>query len=101
MKLDLLELVSYHDYQITSRSLSKKLSLNQAVTLYAMDKGETISQETSPKSKLLQVLEGELEISYEETSEHLIPNQLLMIEANQLHAIKALTPTKWLQIECD
>ena len=100
MKLELLNLVNYHDYQITSRSLSQKLDLDQAVTLYAMDKDETISQESSPSPKLIQVLEGQLAVSLaEEEAELLKPNELLTVPALKLHALKAVEKTKFLQIE--
>ncbi|OZV23262.1 acetate kinase [Streptococcus sobrinus] len=100
MKLELLNLVNYHDYQITSRSLSQKLGLDQVVTLYAMDKAETISQESSPSPKLIQVLEGQLKVSLaEEEAELLKPNELLTVPALKLHALKAVEKTKFLQIE--
>ncbi|EFQ58148.1 acetate kinase [Streptococcus downei] len=102
MKLQPLDLVNYHDYQISSRSLSKKLSINQALTLYAMDKGETISQESSPQTRLLQVLEGQLEISLADgVVQSLLPNELLSVPALQVHAIKAVEKTKFLQLELD
>ncbi len=100
MKLELLKMVNYHDYQITSRSLSQKLDLDQAVTLYAMDKDETISQESSPSPKLIQVLEGHLAVSLaEEEDQVLNSNELLVVPALKLHALKAVERTKYLQIE--
>lgn len=53
MKVNLKNLVSYHDYQISSRSLSKKLELDKAITIYAMAKDESISNESSLQIKLL------------------------------------------------
>lgn len=57
---NLSQLVQYHDHQVASRSLSRLLGLSQSIVLYAMAQGESISQETSPKDKVILVLEGQL-----------------------------------------
>ncbi|KXT78168.1 acetate kinase [Streptococcus sp. DD13] len=100
MKAELKQLVTYHEEQIVSRSLSKRLGIISSVTLYAMDQKESISKETSPQPKLLQVLEGRLAVTLEEgTVEILETGELLSIAAQQLHSLNAITPCKFLQIE--
>lgn len=100
MKLDLLELVKYHEHQIASRSLTKKLGLNKKLMIYAFDQGEIISQESSTETKLLEVLEGELEVGFDDgTKETLTALEMLTIPAEKKHSLRALKPCKFLQLE--
>ncbi len=96
---NLLEMIHYHEHQIASRSLSKKLELNQSIVLYAMDEGESISKETSPRDKLIMILEGQLQLSYADNKQLLEKEALIKVEANTLHHLEALKPCKFLQIE--
>ncbi|MBJ8326479.1 cupin domain-containing protein [Streptococcus pacificus] len=96
---NLLTAITYHDQQIASRNLSKKLGLKETLVLYAMAKGETISNESSPNTKLLMVLEGRLLLTKDEDSQLLEANSLTTIPANQRHHLKADTNTKLLQLE--
>ena len=50
---NLLDLIKYHDGQIASRSLNKKLEIENPITLYAMPAGESISNESSKLAKLI------------------------------------------------
>ncbi|EJN93563.1 acetate kinase [Streptococcus ratti] len=96
---NLLELVKYHDGQIASRSLTKKLGMNNPITLYAMPAGESISNESSKLCKLIQVLEGSLQVEIA-GEKHILNHQgLISIAANQVHNLYALKDTKLLQIE--
>ncbi|AXQ79002.1 acetate kinase [Streptococcus chenjunshii] len=101
MKINLNQMVDYHDAQITSRSLSKKLGLTAPIMIYAMDKEETISGEQSPQTKLIQVLAGCLEVTMgdDEAPQKLTAQDLLVIQPQQLHAFKAAQKCKFLQIE--
>ncbi|WP_019804575.1 acetate kinase, partial [Streptococcus mutans] len=95
---NLLDLIKYHDGQIASRSLSKKLKSNP-ITLYAMPAGESISNESSKLIKLIQVLEGSLQVEIA-GEKHIINHQgLISIAANQVHNLYALENSKVLQIE--
>ncbi|KGR73396.1 acetate kinase [Streptococcus phocae subsp. salmonis] len=98
---NLLDLIRYHDQQIASRSLSGKLGLNQAVTLYAMDQGETISNESSPKAKLILVLEGQLGITQEAQDIQLSAGGVISLMPEQVHHLTAITQCKYLQIILD
>ncbi|MGT2750331.1 acetate kinase [Streptococcus orisasini] len=98
---NLLDLIKYHDGQIASRSLTKKLKVAHPITLYAMSAGESISNESSKLGKLIQVLEGSLQVEIA-GEKHVINHQgLISIAANQLHNLYALEDTKLLQIEVE
>lgn len=99
MKLELLDLVKYHEHQIASRSLSKKLDLKEQLMIYAFDQGESISQESSTQTKLLEVLEGKLEVNFADgTKETLQALELLTIPATKKHGLLALEPCKFIQL---
>lgn len=100
MKLELLALVKYHENQIASRALAKKLGLKNQLMIYAFAPGESISQESSMQTKLLEVLEGKLEVIFEDgTKETLAALELLTIPAGKKHELVALGPCKFLQLE--
>ncbi|MGT2771975.1 cupin domain-containing protein [Streptococcus marimammalium] len=96
---NLLEAINYHDHQIASRLLNQKLDIKEKLVLYAMAKGETISNESSPKTKLLIVLEGRLVVTNNKESQSLEGNALFLIPATQEHHLKADENTKFLQLE--
>ena len=99
MKVNLKNLVSYHDYQISSRSLSKKLELDKTITIYAMAKDESISNESSLQIKLLQILDGQLQLKMDGKEELLVEGDLLTIPAQTVHSIFAIERCQFLQLE--
>ncbi len=92
-------LVNYHEGQIASRSLSKKLDVANSVTLYAMAKGESISRESSNNTKLIYVLEGQLQLKVIDETFELTADDLKSISAHSLHDFLAMENCKFLQIE--
>ena len=64
-----------------------------------MPAGESISNESSKLTKLIQVLEGSLQVEIA-GEKHIINHQgLISIAANQVHNLYALENSKVLQIE--
>ena len=79
------------DYQpgsIVSREILKKTT--GKVTLFAFDADEGLSEHTSPFDALVQVLEGEVEITIAGKPHRVMKGQLILMPANQPHALKAL-----------
>ena len=102
MKVSPLDMVRYHEGQIASRSLSVKLGLNQGMTLYAVATGESISQETSDQTKLIQVLDGRLQVTYDDgESDELKRGDIVSFAAGQGHALAATENTKFWQLLLD
>jgi quercetin dioxygenase-like cupin family protein len=56
-----LGLVNYQDGAVVSREVVKKPT--GSVTIFAFDEGQGLSEHTAPFDALVQVLEGEAEIS--------------------------------------
>ena len=81
-------LVNYQDGSIVSREIVKQPTGN--VTIFAFDEGQGLSEHTAPFDALVQVLEGEAEISIAGRSHHLQGGELILMPAGQPHALKAL-----------
>lgn len=81
-------LVDYQPGSIVSREILKKGT--GKVTLFAFDTDQGLSEHTTPFDALAQVLEGEVEISIAGKPHRVIQGQLILMPANQPHALKAL-----------
>ncbi|MFC3931946.1 acetate kinase [Streptococcus dentapri] len=92
-------LVNYYDQQIASRSLSQKLSLDENITLYAFDQGESISRETSTNNKLLQIVEGRILLNCNQEKVELKKETLIAIHQGQVFGLEAIEPSKLLLID--
>ena len=82
------ELVNYQDGAIVSREIVKKPT--GTVTVFAFDMGQGLSEHTAPFDALVQVLEGEVEITISGKPHSLQGGELILMPANQPHALKAL-----------
>ena len=88
------ELVSYQKGSIVSREvLNKKTG---TVTAFAFDEGQGLSEHTAPFDALVQVLEGEVEITISKKPNRVKEGELILMPANQPHALKAITRFKML-----
>jgi quercetin dioxygenase-like cupin family protein len=81
------ELVNYQDGAIVSREIVKKPT--GSVTIFAFDEGQGLSEHTAPFDALVQVLEGEVEIMISGKPHRLRDGELILMPANQPHALKA------------
>ena len=88
------ELVSYQDGAIVSREIVKKPT--GTVTAFAFDEGQGLSEHTAPFDALVQVLEGEVEITISGKLNRLQGGELILMPANQPHALKAVKRFKML-----
>lgn len=86
------DLVSYQDGSIVSRTLLKRPTGN--VTLFAFDEAQCLSEHTSPFDALVQVLEGDVEISIDGKPLHATSGDMVLMPADHPHALKALTRFK-------
>lgn len=90
----LAELVSYQTGAVVSRTLVKKPA--GTVTLFAFDAGQELSEHTAPFDALVEVLEGEAEITVAGQRFPIRAGEALLMPANQPHALRAPTPFKML-----
>ncbi|SPE62260.1 conserved hypothetical protein [Verrucomicrobia bacterium] len=82
------ELVNYQDGSIVSRQIVKKSTGN--VTIFAFDEGQGLSEHTAPFEALVHVLEGEVEITVAGQPHCLHCGEMILMPAQQPHALKAL-----------
>ncbi len=82
------ELVDYQDGSIVSREITKKPTGN--VTVFAFDEGQGLSEHTAPFDALVYALDGEAEITISGKPYRLKSGELILMPAEQAHAVKAL-----------
>jgi len=93
-KLVLKDLLSYQDGAIVSRTLIDKKA--GTVTLFAFDEGQGLSEHAAPYDAMVEVLDGEVEISIDRAPHQLRAGDMIVMPANHPHAVRALTPFKML-----
>src|SRR5512136_2166653 len=81
-------LVDYQPGSVVSREILKKTT--GKVTLFAFDAEEGLSEHTSPFDALVQIMEGEAEITIAGQPHRMREGELILMPANQPHALKAL-----------
>jgi quercetin dioxygenase-like cupin family protein len=88
------DLVSHQDGAVVSRTLLKRPK--GTVTVFAFDAEQGLSEHTSPFDALVQVLEGQAEITIAGEPLSTSAGECVLLPANQPHAVKATTPFKML-----
>jgi quercetin dioxygenase-like cupin family protein len=86
------DLASYQAGSIVSREIVKKPT--GTVTMFAFDEGQSLSEHTAPFDALVQVLEGEVEITIARKLQRVQGGEMLFLPARQPHALKALQRCK-------
>ena len=86
--MKLAELISYQTGAIVSREIVKGHTGN--ITIFSFDEGQSLSEHKTPFDALVQVLEGEVEISIEGKLYHVESGEIILMPAQKLHALKAL-----------
>jgi quercetin dioxygenase-like cupin family protein len=74
-------LVSYQDGSIVSREIVRKPT--GTVTIFAFDQGQSLSEHKAPFDALVQVLEGEVEITIAGNSHRLQGGEMILMPAQQ------------------
>jgi len=87
-------LVEYQPGSVVSRTILK--SNAGSITLFAFDEGQELSEHTVPHDALIHLLDGEAEIRISGTPHRVVQNEMIVLPANQPHAVKALGAFKML-----
>jgi quercetin dioxygenase-like cupin family protein len=85
--MSVAHLVEYQIGGIVSRQLVKKQAGN--VTAFAFDTGQELSKHTSPFDALIEVVEGEAEISLSGQVHRVREGEMILLPAYLPHAVKA------------
>ena len=86
--LKLLDLTDYQVGSIVSRTIIDKKT--GTVTLFAFDQGQGLSEHTAPFDALVCLLDGEAEITISGRPFRLKAGEMLIMPANEPHALKAV-----------
>jgi len=92
--LNLVDSIAYQTDAVVSRTLIK--SDAGTVTVFAFDKGQELSEHTTPFDALVHVLDGEAEIRINQDVHSVKTGELLIMPANEPHALRAVQPFKML-----
>jgi quercetin dioxygenase-like cupin family protein len=93
---NLAELVAYQEGAVVSRTLIDKKT--GTVTLFAFDEGQRLSEHTAPFDATVHVLDGEAEIVVSGKPFRLQAGEIVILPADQPHALSAVKKFKMLLI---
>lgn len=93
-KFSFNESVAYAEGSIVSKILVRNDKGN--VTMFAFDQGESLSEHTTPYDALVQVFDGEAEISIAGVSHSIGAGESILMPANVPHAVMATQQMKML-----
>jgi len=89
---DPADIIVWQDGSVVSRTIIVKKC--GTITLFAFDVAEGLSEHTAPFDAVVQVLEGEVEITIAGERSRLVKGQMIIMPANLPHAVQALTKFK-------
>ncbi|HDR15323.1 MAG TPA: cupin domain-containing protein [Desulfobacteraceae bacterium] len=84
----LVDLVAYQETSVVSKTLIEKKT--GTVTLFAFDKGQGLSEHTTPFDAMVCVLDGVAEIVIAGNPITVSQGEMLIMPANEPHALKAI-----------
>ncbi len=83
----LQDLIEYQSGSVVSKTLVEKDT--GTITLFAFDKGEALSEHTAPFDALVYIFDGEGEITVSNQSHNVKKGEMILMPANDPHALKA------------
>jgi quercetin dioxygenase-like cupin family protein len=90
----LIDLVEYQEGSVVSRTIVNRKA--GTITLFAFDLGQTLSEHTAPFDAVAHILDGEAEITISGQVFHLVAGEMIVMPANQPHAVNAAQRFKML-----
>jgi quercetin dioxygenase-like cupin family protein len=94
--LMLEDLVDYQDGSVVSRTVINKHA--GTITLFAFDKGESLSEHTAPFDAMVHVLDGSAEIKIAGRPYIVNKGGMIIMPAGEPHALKAIEKFKMLLV---
>lgn len=94
--LGLAGLVGYQDGAVVSKQIIRKKT--GTVTIFAFAKGQGLSTHSAPFDALVQILDGEARITISGKSTKVRQGEIIVMPADQPHALKALKPFKMMLV---
>ncbi|BAM70567.1 MULTISPECIES: cupin domain-containing protein [Methanothermobacter] len=87
-------LIDYQDDSVVSREIIRKET--GTVTLFAFDRGQGLSEHTAPFDAMVQVIDGEAEVTISGEKHRLVAGEMIIMPAEKPHAVMAVKPFKML-----
>ena|SRR3989338_6069376 len=84
--------INYQEGSVVSKEIIKKPT--GTVTLFAFDKGQGLSEHTTPFDALVLITDGIAEITVSGVKNEIKAGEVLLMPANSPHALKAIQPFK-------
>ena len=92
----LIDLLDYQERAVVSRTLIEKET--GTVTLFAFDRGQGLSEHTTPFDAMVCILDGKAEITISGNPNILEQGDMIIMPANEPHALKAVEKFKMMLI---
>lgn len=92
----LKDMVEYQENSIVSRTIIDKKT--GTVTIFAFDRDQGLSEHTAPFDAVVYILDGEAEVIISGRSYRLSEGDMIVMPANEPHALRALDRFKMLLI---
>ncbi|MGL6297882.1 MAG: cupin domain-containing protein [Methanobacteriaceae archaeon] len=90
--INISELANYQEESVVSREIIRKEV--GTVTIFAFDAGQGLSEHSAPFDALVQVIDGEAEITISGVKNIVKKGELIIMPANEPHALDAINPFK-------
>ncbi len=90
----LVDMVNYQEESVVSKTILEKKT--GTITLFAFDQGQGLSEHTAPFDAVVQILDGEVEIKISSKPFYLKQGEMIIMPANEPHALTALKRFKML-----
>ena len=92
----LVDLVDYQEQSVVSKTLLEKET--GTVTVFAFGEGQGLSEHTAPFDAMVCILDGKAEISISGNPNILEQGDMIIMPANEPHALKAVERFKMMLI---
>jgi quercetin dioxygenase-like cupin family protein len=95
-QVNLVEAVGYQTGAVVSKTLvDKKVG---TITLFAFDKGQGLSEHTAPYDAVVQIIDGEAQVTVAGSDYRVRTGELIVMPANHPHSLRAETPFKMMLV---
>lgn len=94
--VDIAGLVDYQDGSIVSRTIIDKAA--GTVTVFAFDQGQALSEHTAPFDALVNVLDGEAEVTISGQPNTVRAGEMILMPADEPHGLRAISPFKMMLV---
>jgi quercetin dioxygenase-like cupin family protein len=94
--LKLSELIDYQSGSVVSRTIIDHPE--GTITIFAFDKGQGLSEHSTPYDAMVYLLDGEAEITISGKPNRVKKGEMLIMPANKPHALTAIEPYKMILV---